>query len=101
MARSYLSCASLADALDVSESTIHEMVRRGVLPQPIRLSPGCVRWRWEDVDAALRKLSPPGNDPYLAGALAAGNGKAQNAPRPGAETPDRDLSPRTGISSAK
>ena len=77
MAREYLSRASLADALDISESTVDQMVRRGVLPPPIRLSPGCVRWRWADVDIALTSLNDStsaksdyiaATDPYIRGA---------------------------------
>jgi predicted DNA-binding transcriptional regulator AlpA len=69
---SYLSCASLARELDVSETTVHEMVRRGVLPQPVKLSAGCVRWCWADVQMALGslsadKLSEAGSDPFLVG----------------------------------
>lgn len=52
----YLSKASLADALEISESTVDEMVRRGVLPKPVKLSAGCVRWRWESVDRALASM---------------------------------------------
>jgi predicted DNA-binding transcriptional regulator AlpA len=62
----YLSCASLARELDLSETTVHEMVRRGVLPPPIKLSAGCVRWSWADVQLALSSLSgsklPKAND---------------------------------------
>jgi predicted DNA-binding transcriptional regulator AlpA len=71
---SYLSCASLARELDVSETTVHEMVRRGVLPQPVKLSTGCVRWCWADVQMALGSLSVSRatgaavDDPFLAGA---------------------------------
>ncbi len=70
---SYLSCASLARELDVSETTVHEMVRRGVLPQPVKLSSGCVRWCWADVQLALGSLSAgraseAASDPFLAGA---------------------------------
>ncbi|GEP06771.1 hypothetical protein MOX02_48090 [Methylobacterium oxalidis] len=70
---SYLSRATLAQELDVSESTVDEMVRRGVLPKPLRLSSGCVRWCWQDVQAALVTLKggteTPASDPFLAGAL--------------------------------
>jgi predicted DNA-binding transcriptional regulator AlpA len=69
---SYLSCATLARELDVSESTVHEMVRRGVLPQPVKLSSGCVRWRWADVEMALcsmsvSRVSDATSDPFLEG----------------------------------
>lgn len=57
----YLTRASLAAALEISESTVDEMVRRGVLPKPVKLSAGCVRWRWETVDRALASLGGEGN----------------------------------------
>ena len=37
---------SLAWELSSSESTVDELVRRGVIPPPIKLTPGCVRWWW-------------------------------------------------------
>lgn len=61
-ARAYLSRASLASELDMSESTVDEMVRRGVLPRPIKLSNGCVRWCWASVQMSLASLAPQGND---------------------------------------
>jgi predicted DNA-binding transcriptional regulator AlpA len=68
---SYLSKSTLARELDCAESTVDELVKRGVLPKPFRLSNGCVRWRWADVDTAIASLkdtaagSEP--DPFLAG----------------------------------
>lgn len=67
----YVSRATLAQQLDCAESTIDEMVRRGVLPRPLRLSNGCVRWCWDDVTAALAPLksgSATEVDPYVSGA---------------------------------
>jgi predicted DNA-binding transcriptional regulator AlpA len=69
---SYVSCSTLARELDVSESTVYEMVRRGVLPQPVKLSNGCVRWCWADVQAALGSLAPgraeeAAADPFMLG----------------------------------
>lgn len=52
----YLSRASLAAALDMAESTVDEMVRRGVLPA----ADGDNLWDWKKVDARLRNLSPQG-----------------------------------------
>jgi predicted DNA-binding transcriptional regulator AlpA len=42
----YLSKATLARELDCSESHVDTLVNIGVLPKPIRLSSGCVRWEW-------------------------------------------------------
>lgn len=57
----YVSKATLAQALEISESTVDEMVRRGVLPRPVRLSSGCIRWRWASVDLALASMESGGN----------------------------------------
>lgn len=57
----YISKSTLAQALEISESTVDEMVRRGVLPRPVRLSSGCVRWRWASVDMALASMESGGN----------------------------------------
>lgn len=57
----YLSIARLAKELDVSESTVSELARRGVIPPPCELSPGCIRWRWDDVDAAIASRRRGGN----------------------------------------
>lgn len=69
---SYVCRATLARELDLSESTVDEMVRRGVLPRPLHLSAGCVRWCWKDVENALAALGGPAEtrpaDPYVAGA---------------------------------
>jgi hypothetical protein len=46
------------------------MVRRGVLPPPVKLSPGCVRWNWLAVQAALESLAAIGSsveDPFMKG----------------------------------
>jgi predicted DNA-binding transcriptional regulator AlpA len=63
------SKATLARELDVAESTVDELVRRGMLPPPIKLTSGCVRWCWHDVEIALAALKggPATGDPYLAG----------------------------------
>ena len=65
------SKATLATALDVSESTVEELVRRGVLPKPLKLTPGCVRWSWPAVERALASLagtSDDAADPFMTGA---------------------------------
>lgn len=62
---SYLSKAGLAHELSISETTVDEMVRRGVLPRPVRLSSGCIRWRWETVDMALASMGGERDDDPL------------------------------------
>ncbi|WFS06238.1 hypothetical protein [Methylobacterium sp. 391_Methyba4] len=56
---SYLTRRALAAELMISESTVDDYVRRGLLPPPIRISPSCVRWRWATVDAILRASESP------------------------------------------
>src|SRR4051812_42225816 len=69
---SYLSRATLAAELDCSVSTIDELVRRGVLPKPLRLTNGCVRWSWDAVREALASFAATSDndniDPLIAGA---------------------------------
>lgn len=66
----YLSKASLAVALDIAESTVDDFVQRGILPAPVKLSTGCVRWSWQEVETAIasRKVGDAPTDPYMAGA---------------------------------
>jgi predicted DNA-binding transcriptional regulator AlpA len=68
----YISRATLAGKLDCAESTVDEMVERGVLPKPYRLLPRVVRWAWDECDAAIKSLRGNANpdsasDPYMAG----------------------------------
>lgn len=56
---SYLTPRALAAELMISESTLDDYVRRGLLPPPIRISPSCVRWRWAIVDEILRASESP------------------------------------------
>jgi len=65
----YPSKSSLARELDCAESTIDELVRKGILPKPLRLTGGCVRWCWQEVTIALSSLKGTAeetSDPYLA-----------------------------------
>lgn len=51
--RMYMSKESLANALDCSKSMIDDLVRRKVIPEPVKAG-SLLRWRWDDVDTALR-----------------------------------------------
>lgn len=69
---SYMSCKELAWELSCCETTVSELVRKGRIPPPIKLTPGCVRWWWPAVEAALASAADgaAGNvDPYMAGAV--------------------------------
>ncbi|WP_194285873.1 AlpA family transcriptional regulator [Brucella sp. 2280] len=54
---SYLSKTRLATELDISETTVDDYVRRGLLPKPVRLG-GSVRWSWIQVQALLEAHAP-------------------------------------------
>ena len=64
---SYVSKATLAAELDISESTVDALVQRGTLPRPVRIG-GNVRWCWAQVDASLAaSTSSPEADPFMQG----------------------------------
>lgn len=63
---SIVSKATLAAELDMSETTVHQYVKRGLLPKPIRRG-GSVRWCWAEVDAALRGDGANAYDQFIAG----------------------------------
>lgn len=44
----------LADRIGLSLATLWRLRRRGDLPEPIRLSPGCVGWRSSDIERWLK-----------------------------------------------
>jgi predicted DNA-binding transcriptional regulator AlpA len=71
----FMSKATLARELDCAESTVDELVRRGIIPKPAKLTSGMVRWAWADVEPAVRSLLPANgsstgqsDDPYTAAA---------------------------------
>ena len=64
---SFVSKATLAAELDMSESTVDNYVQRGLLPKPIRRG-GSVRWCWAEVEAELRQLAGAGDeDQFMSG----------------------------------
>lgn len=67
---SFMSRKELAWELSVSESTVDELVRRGVIPPGMKLTPGCVRWSWTAVETALASLAgtTDDGDPFMQGA---------------------------------
>jgi predicted DNA-binding transcriptional regulator AlpA len=63
---SFVSKATLAAELDMSESTVDSLVQRGLLPKPFKCG-GSVRWRWADVSAKLSTEMSGGEDQFMAG----------------------------------
>lgn len=54
----YASDRQLAKRYGVHRTAIWRWVRNGDLPAPLRLSPGCTRWKMADIlehEAALRR----------------------------------------------
>ncbi len=45
----------LSDRIGLSLATLWRLRRRGDLPEPIRLSPGCVGWRSSDIERWLER----------------------------------------------
>lgn len=67
---SFMSRKQLAWELSMSESTVDELVRRGVIPPAKKLTPGCVRWSWTAVETALALFggTTDDGDPFMEGA---------------------------------
>lgn len=53
----YVSDAQLAAERSVSRSTIWRWVAKGLLPQPVQLSPGCTRWIRAEIDKRDAELA--------------------------------------------
>jgi prophage regulatory protein len=46
----YTTDVKLAERYGVSRGTIWRWASKGEFPKPLKLSPGCSRWKIEDVD---------------------------------------------------
>lgn len=53
----YLRAKKVAKRLDMSESTVWRLVKSGVLPRPIKLTPRTTVWRASDIDAAIENAA--------------------------------------------
>jgi predicted DNA-binding transcriptional regulator AlpA len=53
-----LSARDLAAMLGVGLRTLRAMDTGGRIPAPLRLSPGCVRWRLDEIRSWLRAGAP-------------------------------------------
>ncbi len=46
----YVSDSQLAERYSVSRATIWRWANRGLLPKPQQLSPGCTRWKLDEIE---------------------------------------------------
>jgi predicted DNA-binding transcriptional regulator AlpA len=60
--RVYLSDKELAARYGTSRATIWRWVPKRGFPTPIRLSPGCTRWKLSDVEDWEGRLNQPTSD---------------------------------------
>ena len=62
----YVSREQGAAELQISPSTWDDLVACGQIPPPRRLGGSILRWRWEDVDKAIRGEDAGGDrEPYF------------------------------------
>lgn len=47
----YLSDKKVSERYEVSRATLWRWVREGQFPSPVKLSPGCTRWKLADIEA--------------------------------------------------
>ena len=52
----YVTARELQRRLRIPPSTFWRLVKRGLLPQPVRIAPRCVRWRGSELEAFERRL---------------------------------------------
>ncbi|WP_232209701.1 helix-turn-helix transcriptional regulator [Rhodobacter ferrooxidans] len=50
----------------MSESTVDDLTKRGLLPKPIKLG-GSLRWCWAAVDASMKPQGGGEDDKFMAG----------------------------------
>ncbi|MDR9395627.1 MAG: hypothetical protein RI571_15140 [Roseovarius sp.] len=49
---------AVAEHFDISMNTVWRWVKRGILPEPQKLSPGCSRFWGPDINAKLAQKEP-------------------------------------------
>lgn len=54
VAQLYIPDTAVAERYGISRITVWRWVATGRLPAPVKLSPGCTRWRVADLEAAER-----------------------------------------------
>lgn len=57
----YVSAADMAQLFHISESTVWEWAKKGVIPKPNNIG-GVTRWKWADVQAHVDSGGQTGKD---------------------------------------
>lgn len=52
-----LTDKQVAARLSIGKSTVWRWLDHGRLPQPVKLSPGCTRWREQDIADLINQAS--------------------------------------------
>ena len=60
----YVGSKTLCAMLDISESTLWEWVRKGLLPRPVKIG-ACSRWKWADGEKRIALQEQGDDDPIL------------------------------------
>jgi len=53
--------------LQIRRTALYTLIRRGVIPRPIKLTPKLRRWRQSDIKAILDKLAAQAQEPKPTG----------------------------------
>lgn len=59
--KKYIRTSQLQAKLDVTNDTIRRMVKRGLLPKPLRLSKTLVLWDEQEVDTYIKSAQATSN----------------------------------------
>ena len=57
-----LRIREVMELLGIKRTTIYAMIKRGEFPEPIRLSPGAVGWRVDEITAWMESRSRGANE---------------------------------------
>ncbi len=57
----YLNSRQISEAFNIAHSTVYHLVRKGLLPQPIKKDGRWSLWKQEDIDALGQKYKPKEN----------------------------------------
>lgn len=64
--QTYVTDVVLAERYSVHRSTIWRWVQAGLLPRPVQLSPGCTRWRLDEIERREADLEATRGRPLVA-----------------------------------